>query len=58
MGENFGGKICFSCSVSYQTTGVTGSKEDIFNDVKDYVDSLGSFNGGLIGIIPEGAYGR
>lgn len=53
MGENFGGKICFSCSVSYQTTGISGSKEDIFKDIKEYVDCLGCFKGGLIGILPE-----
>ncbi len=53
MGENFGGKICFSCPVNYQTTGISGSKEDIFREIKEYVDNLGCFNGGLIGIIIE-----
>lgn len=51
MGENFGGKICFSCPVSYQTTSITGSKEEIYAEVKEYVDYLGCYNGGLIGII-------
>lgn len=53
MGENFGGKICFVCPVSYQTTGVSGCREDIFNEVKEYVECLGSFNGGLIGLVNE-----
>jgi uroporphyrinogen-III decarboxylase len=53
MGESFGGKICFSCPVSYQTTGITGNKDDIYADVREYVECLGSYNGGLIGIIPE-----
>jgi uroporphyrinogen decarboxylase len=53
MGKNFGGKICFACPVSYQSTGVTGTKEDIFREIKKYVDYMGCFNGGLIGIINE-----
>ncbi|MEA4845978.1 MAG: MBL fold metallo-hydrolase, partial [Clostridiaceae bacterium] len=53
LGENFGGKICFACPVSYQTTGISGTKEEIYNEIKDYVDYLGCFNGGLIGIINE-----
>lgn len=53
MGKNFGGKICFACPISYQSTGVTGTKEDIFREIKKYVDYLGSYNGGLIGIIIE-----
>ncbi len=53
MGENFGGKICFACPISYQTTGITGTKEEIYSEIKEYVDYLGSYNGGLIGIINE-----
>lgn len=53
MGENFGGKICFACPISYQTTGITGTKEEIYKEIREYVDYLGCFNGGLIGIINE-----
>ena len=53
MGERFGGKICFACPVSYQTTGLTGSLSDIEAQIADYVKYLGSYSGGLIGIIPE-----
>jgi len=53
MGKNFGGKICFACPISYQSTGVTGTKEDIYREIKKYVDYMGSYNGGLIGIIIE-----
>jgi len=53
MGKEFGGKICFACPVSYQTTGITGSHEDIECQITSYVQHLGCFNGGLIGIIPE-----
>jgi uroporphyrinogen decarboxylase len=57
LGRRFGGKICFACSVSYQTTGISGSRDDILAQVKSYVDHLGSFGGGLIGIIPEDSEG-
>ena len=30
----FGGKVCFVCPVSYQTTSITGTREDIYRDVK------------------------
>jgi hypothetical protein len=53
MGDGFGGRICFACSVSYQTTGVSGGNGDIEAQVSDYVKYFGSHNGGLIGIIPE-----
>ena len=53
MGREFGGRICFSCPVSYQTTAITGSMDDIRAQIESYIDCLGRFNGGLIGIIPE-----
>ncbi len=57
MGENFSGRICFACPVSYQTTGISGSKEDIYREVKELVDCLGNRGGGLIGIIPTDIVG-
>jgi len=53
IGREFGGKVCFMCPVSYQTTSITGTREDIFDDVRSLVDNLGSYNGGLIGYIEE-----
>jgi uroporphyrinogen decarboxylase len=52
MGENFSGQMCFACPVSYQTTGISGSKEDICREVKELTDCLGNKGGGLIGLIP------
>jgi uroporphyrinogen decarboxylase len=52
LGENFSGKICFACPVSYQTTGISGDKKDIEWEVKELVDFLGNHQGGLIGLIP------
>lgn len=52
MGEAFSGKICFACPVSYQTTGISGTAEEIRAEVREFVDCLGNRGGGLIGIIP------
>ncbi len=52
MGEEFSGKIGFACPVSYQTTGISGTAEEIRAEVSEFVDCLGNRGGGLIGIIP------
>lgn len=46
MGEHFSGKICFACPVSYQTTGISGTKEDIYREAKELADCLGNHRGG------------
>ncbi len=53
IGKDWGGKVCFVCPVSYQTTSISGTKEEIYNDVKRLMDNFGCFNGGLIGYIEE-----
>jgi len=53
LGQKFGGKVCFVCPVSYQTTSISGTREDIFKAVQALVDSFGRFNGGLIGYVEE-----
>jgi len=53
LGERFGGKVCFLCPISYQTTSLSGSKEDIYADAKSMIDNLGRTNGGFIGYIEE-----
>jgi hypothetical protein len=53
LGVDFGGRVCFVCPVSYQTTSVTGTKEDIYHDVKELINNLGIYNGGLIGYVEE-----
>jgi uroporphyrinogen decarboxylase len=57
MGENFSGKMCFACPVSYQTTGISGTKEEIYGEVKELVDHLGNRNGGLLGLLPTDIVG-
>ena len=53
LGKDLGGKVCFVCPVSYQTTAISGSKDDIYRDVQRLVDHLGCFRGGLIGYVEE-----
>jgi uroporphyrinogen decarboxylase len=53
LGADFGGKVCFVCPVSYQTTSISGTRNDIYQDVELLVKHLGCFNGGLIGYIEE-----
>lgn len=53
LGRLFGGKVCFTCPVSYQTTSISGTREQIFADVRQLVEHLGCFNGGLIGYVEE-----
>jgi len=51
LGNRFKGRICFACPVSYQTTGITGNRRDIENEIKDYIRFLSDENGGLIGMV-------
>ncbi len=53
LGQKYGGKVCFVCPVSYQTTSISGTREDIFYSVQELVDSFGRFNGGLVGYVEE-----
>ena len=53
LGQKYGGKVCFVCPVSYQTTSISGTREDIFHAVQMLIDSFGRFNGGLIGYVEE-----
>lgn len=53
LGQKYGGKVCFVCPVSYQTTSISGTREEIFSDVRLLVEHLGCFDGGLIGYVEE-----
>lgn len=53
LGQKYGGKVCFVCPVSYQTTSISGTREDIFQAVQVLINSFGRFNGGLIGYVEE-----
>ena len=53
LGQKYGGKVCFVCPVSYQTTSISGTRQDIFHDVQVLIDNLGGFDGGLVGYVEE-----
>ena len=53
MGKQYGGRVCFVCPVSYQTTSISGTRDDIFEAVQVLLNSFGRFNGGLIGYVEE-----
>ena len=53
LGAEFGGKVCFMCPVSYQTTSLNGTREEIFKEVRTLVENLGRFNGGFVGYMEE-----
>ena len=52
LGARFGGRICFACPPSYQTTAIGGTEADVRAQIESYKKHLGC-GGGLIGIIPE-----
>jgi hypothetical protein len=53
LGRSFGGRVCFVCPVSYQTTSISGSETEILADVRALIEHLGRFEGGLIGYVEE-----
>ena len=53
LGKDFRGKVCFVCPISYQTTSLAGSKEDIYEDAKNLIDNLSSQDGGFIAYVEE-----
>ena len=53
LGRRFGGQVCFICPVSYQTTSIQGTRDEIFAAVRQLVDHLGCFHGGLIGYVEQ-----
>jgi uroporphyrinogen decarboxylase len=53
LGSEFGGKVCFVCPVSYQTTAISGNRQDIFNDARALIDHLGKFQGGFVAYVEQ-----
>ena len=54
LGDNWGGRICFACPVSYQTTGITGTAEEIDKEIHEYVRYLSDRRGGFFGLVTKG----
>lgn len=53
LGEKYKGRVCFMCPVSYQTTSLTGTREEIFAEAKRLMNRLTCNGGGLIGYAEE-----
>lgn len=53
LGQQFSGKVCFLCPISYQTTSIFGTKEEIGTEAKALIHSLGNSKGGFIGYVEE-----
>jgi len=53
LGKDFRGKVCFICPISYQTTSLLGSKEDIYAEAKNLINNLSSQDGGFIAYVEE-----
>jgi len=53
LGRRYAGRVCFVCPVSYQTTAISGTEEDIRREVGRLVRNLGRGGGGLIGYVEE-----
>jgi hypothetical protein len=53
LAREFGGKMCFCCSVDHQRCAISGTREEIFHYAKTLNDTLGAFDGGLIAMIED-----
>ena len=53
LANDFGGKVCFCCSVDHQRRAIKGTREEIFAYAKHLRDTLGAFNGGFIGYVED-----
>jgi len=51
LGREFKGRVCFCSTVDCQFVLPHSSREEIFEDVRDIIENLGSKSGGVIGII-------
>ena len=53
LAAEYGGKVCFCCSVDHQRRAVSGTREEIFAYVRLLAERLGAFNGDFIGYIED-----
>jgi hypothetical protein len=53
LAADFGGKVCFCCSVDHQRRAISGTREEIFGYARRLRDTLGAFNGGYIAYIED-----
>jgi len=53
LAREFGGNVCFCCSVDHQRRAITGTRAEIFAYVEKLAHCLGAFHGGFIGYIED-----
>lgn len=53
LARNFGGRVCFCCSVDHQRRAVSGSREEILSYARRLRDELGRFDGGFIAYVED-----
>ncbi len=53
LGKEFGGHVCFCCSVDHQRRAITGTREEIFAYARQLRDTLGASHGGYIAYIED-----
>ncbi len=53
LAADFGGCVCFACSVDHQRRALSGSREEIIAYVRRLRDNLGQFGGGFIAYIED-----
>jgi hypothetical protein len=53
LAADFGGRVCFCCSVDHQRRAISGTRDEIFAYARRLRDTLGGFNGGFIAYIED-----
>jgi len=53
LARDFGGKVCFCCSVDHQRVAISGTREEIFAYAGKLADTLGVFKGGFLAYIED-----
>lgn len=54
MANAFGDDLCFSLPVGYQTTAVSGTLQDVENELLQYIDCFAKKNGGYLALVLKG----
>ena len=57
MGREFGNDVCFCLPVGYQTTAVTGTLQDVEDELLKYIECFAKKSGGYIAYILKGYAG-
>jgi uroporphyrinogen decarboxylase len=53
LAAEFGGRVCFCCSVDHQRRAVSGTRDEIFAYALRLKDNLGAYHGGFIGYVED-----